>query len=205
MDRSIERYPGMQRVRTVVLILTHKCNLNCIYCYENYKDISCIDLEKAKKIIENEMNSNDDCDRVFEFFGGEPLLEFEKIVALHDFLIDHKWSKKWITIITTNGTLVHGEIKEWLIQHKETVQVALSADGTPSMHNINRSNSYDLIDFNFFIETHSVAKMTVSIKTLPHLSEGIIHLHNLGFKVITSNLAFGIDWSKKRQFINICY
>lgn len=123
------------------------------------------------------------------------MLEFEKIVALHDYLSSREWPKKWISIITTNGTLIHGEIKRWLFSHRETVQVALSVDGTPNMHNINRSNSYDLIDFNFFIKTHSVVKMTVSTKTLPCLSEGIIHLHNLGFRVVTSNLAFGIDWS----------
>lgn len=187
--------PKKRKVKTVILILTHSCNLNCTYCYEHNKDGSCIDLERAKEIIENEMNSNDDFDREFEFFGGEPLLEFKTIVALHDFLSSKKWKKKWITMITTNGTLVHGKIKEWLYRHKETVKVALSADGTAEMHNINRSNSYGLIDFDFFAQTFSVVKMTVSTKTLPFLADGIIYLHKLGFKVVRANLAFGIDWS----------
>jgi len=195
MNNDIERYPGVEKVKTVLLILTHNCNLNCIYCYEHHKDVHSIDIKKAKEIIVNEMNSDDELDRVFEFFGGEPLLEFEKIVELHDFLSSQEWPKKWISIITTNGTLVHGKIKKWLNLHKDTVQVALSADGTPDMHNINRSNSYNLIDFNFFINTRSVVKMTISAKTLPNLAEGIIYLHNLGFKVVTANLAFGIDWS----------
>lgn len=187
--------PVNQQVKTIILILTHRCNLNCIYCYEHNKDFTCIDLDNAKKILENEMLSNDKLDCEIEFFGGEPFLEFDKIVDLHNFLMSRKWPKKWLTMITTNGTLVHGKIKEWVYRNQETVKVALSADGTPEMHNINRSNSYNQIDMNFFAKTNSVVKMTVSAKTLPYLSDGIIHLHKLGFKTVRANLAFGIDWS----------
>ena len=199
MEKEIEKYPGIKKEKTILLILTHNCNLNCIYCYEHHKNIHSIDIKKAKEIIYKEMTINDGYDRVFEFFGGEPLLEFDKIVELHTYLSNNIWSKKWLSIITTNGTLVHGKIKEWLLLNKDTVQVALSADGTPEMHNINRSNSYNLIDFNFFLKTRSVVKMTISAKTLQSLSKGIIYLHNLGFKVVTANLAFGIDWSNNKN------
>lgn len=188
-----------ENIKTVVLILTHGCNLNCVYCYEHNKGEPFMELEKAKQIIESEMNAEDGYDRTFEFFGGEPFLEFKKIVELHNYLSNKKWEKKWSVIITTNGTLVDKEIQDWLVQNKNTVQVALSADGTPYMHNINRSNSYESIDFGFFAKRWSIAKMTISSQTLPYLSEGIIHLHNLGFKTVTSNLAFGIDWSEEKN------
>lgn len=195
MSNYDEMKPVRQRVKTIILILTHCCNLNCIYCYEHNKGLTCIDLDVAKKIIENEMTADDEFDREIEFFGGEPFLEFDKIVELHKFLSSREWPKKWLTMITTNGTLVHGKIKDWVFHHQETVKVALSADGTPEMHNINRSKSYNQIDFEFFAKTNSVVKMTVSAKTLPFLSDGIIYLHKLGFKVVRANLAFGIDWS----------
>jgi radical SAM protein with 4Fe4S-binding SPASM domain len=195
MNNNKEIHKERKQPKTVILILTHSCNLNCVYCYEHHKGNNSIDLEEAKEIIENEMNSDDDLDREFEFLGGEPLLEFEKIVELHNFLCSREWPKKWTSIITTNGTLVHGKIKEWLLCHQNTIRVSLSADGTPDMQNINRSSSYGLIDYDFFVETHSVIKMTISDKTLKNLAEGVIYLHNLGFRVITANLAFGIDWS----------
>lgn len=195
MNSVINAKNATNQIKTVIIILTHSCNLNCVYCYEHNKSGQCIDLEKAKQIIEKEMTSNDGYDREFEFFGGEPFLEFDKIVELHNFLSGRKWPKKWLTMVTTNGVLVHGEIKEWLYRHQDTVKVALSADGTPDMHNFNRSNSYNQIDFDFFAKTNSVVKMTISAKTLPFLSEGIIYLHNLGFEVVRANLAFGIDWS----------
>jgi len=200
LRRIPEKSTGKQQEKTVLLILTEACNLNCIYCYEQHKGARSMDLETAMGIIEREMNSNDEFDRIFEFFGGEPFLEFDKIVALHDFLSSRQWPKKWISITTTNGTLVHGKIKEWMLRNKKTFKAALSADGTQMMHNTNRSNSYDMIDFDFFIETYPVVRMTVSPKTLPYLSEGVIHLHNLGFGV-TSNLAFGIDWSRDENIV----
>lgn len=199
MDNNKETIQVEKQPKTVILILTHSCNLNCIYCYEHHKDSKIMDVEKAKEIIEKEMNADDDLDRDFEFLGGEPLLEFEKIVELHDFLCSREWPKKWKSIITTNGTLLHGKIKDWLLQHQDTIRVSLSADGTPEMQNTNRSNSYDKIDYDFFVKTNSVIKMTISAKTLPNLADGVIYLHNLGFKIVTANLAFGIDWSNNEN------
>ncbi|MCL2023033.1 MAG: 4Fe-4S cluster-binding domain-containing protein [Oscillospiraceae bacterium] len=194
--RSIPgKQTGTQQEKTVLLILTEACNLSCVYCYEQHKGTHTMDLETAMGIIEREMNSDDEFDRVFEFFGGEPFLAFDKIVALHDFLGSRQWSKRWFTITTTNGTLVHGKIKEWMLRNRKTFNAALSADGTRQMHNTNRSNSYDMIDFDFFLKMYPVVRMTVSPQTLSCLSEGVIHFHNMGFGV-TSNLAFGIDWSK---------
>ena len=191
--------PVKEQIKTIILILTHSCNLKCIYCYEHNKGIMHIDLDKAKEILEKEMLSDDGFTREIEFFGGEPFLEFDKIVELYNFLCSRNWPNKWLTLITTNGTLVHGKIKEWVDRNQDTVKVALSADGTPDMHNINRSNSYNNIDFDFFAKRNSVVKMTVSAKTLPNLSDGIIYLHNIGFNVVRANLAFGIDWSKEEN------
>ncbi len=190
-----------QKVKTVILILTHSCNLRCTYCYEHNKGFSEIDTDVAKQIIEREMTCIDYLDREIEFFGGEPFLEFDKIVELHEFLINKKWQKKWLTMITTNGTLVHGKIKDWVYKNQDTVKVALSADGTALMHNINRSNSFDQIDLDFFANTNSVVKMTVSAETLHNLSDGVIYLHNRGFETVRANLAFGIDWSNDNNLL----
>lgn len=185
--------------KSIILVLTHSCNLNCVYCYEHHKDGRSMDLATAKDIIDREMASTDGRRLEIEFFGGEPLLEFEKIVALHDYLSSRAWPKEWVTTMTTNGTLAHGAIKEWLRRHQDTVKVALSADGTPQMHDENRCGSYDQIDFDFFAKTTSVAKMTISAQTLPNLARGIMHLHELGFETVRANLAFGIDWSNSEN------
>lgn len=195
MDMNIETQKSNVLPKSVILILTHSCNLNCIYCYERHKNNKTMDVEKAKELIVQEMTSEDDLKREFEFFGGEPLIEFGKIVELYDFLCSREWKKEWTSTITTNGTLVHGEVKEWLYSHKDKIRISLSADGTPEMQNLNRSNSNDKIDYDFFVKINSAVKMTISAITLPNLAEGVIYLHNKGFKTITANLAFGIDWT----------
>ena len=64
------------------------------------------------------------------------------------------------------------------------------------MHNLNRSNSYDDIDLDFFLELYPEqdVKMTISKETLPNLAAGVIDMHNKGF-LVSCNLAYGIDWS----------
>jgi sulfatase maturation enzyme AslB (radical SAM superfamily) len=129
------------------------------------------------------------------FHGGEPFLAFDRIKDICEWLWSQEWSAKYICYVTTNGTLVHNNIKEWLLQNKHRFAVGLSLDGTPEMHNLNRSNSYEKIDINFFKEhwNDQKVKMTPSPTTISKLAEGIKYLHTLGFN-INCTFACGIDW-----------
>ena len=103
---------------------------------------------------------------------------------------------------TTNGTLIHGSVQDWLIQHSGCFVCGLSLDGTREMHNINRSNSFDDIDLDFFLRQYpdQDIKMTISKETLPGLYNGVIYLQKLGF-IVSCNLAFGIDWSDSENSV----
>lgn len=185
--------------KSVMLILTENCNLACSYCYEHHKTKNNMTFETAKKIIDEELTKEDGFEEVvFEFFGGEPFLEFELIQKLHDYIFSHEWPKKALCFATSNGTLVHGKIKEWLKKNKDTMYVALSLDGTKEMHDKNRSNSFDKIDIDFFRETWPTqsCKMTVSEETLPNLAEGLFYLQDRGF-IVNVSMAQGIEWKKE--------
>lgn len=187
-----------KNVKTITLILTQDCNLDCIYCYEHNKTKYTMDLNTAKSIINHHLQTNDDYYTVFiNLFGGEPFLQFELIKEIYEYTKQVKTSKKIVFNTTTNGTLVHGRIQEWLYNHRDDFSCGLSADGTESMHNYNRSNSYSNIDFNFFKTTwpSNPVKITVSPYTLNTLAEGIIHLHEMGFNV-SGSIAYGIDWNE---------
>lgn len=90
---------------------------------------------------------------------------------------------------------MHGEVQEWLFKNREYLRCGLSLDGTKNMHNLNRSNSFDNIDINFFVDTWSEqsVKMTISPSTITTMAEGIIFLHDKGLNV-DCNLAYGVDW-----------
>lgn len=182
--------------KTIIFVLTNKCNLRCIYCYEDHNVETGISASKIEQICENELLTNDAVDElIFHFFGGEPFLRFDIIKEVVSFLQSKAWPKKWRCFASTNGTLVHGEVQEWLDSNKSFFTCGLSLDGTPAIHNHNRSNSYDSIDLDFFKRTWpgQSIKMTISEYTIDSLADGVIHLHNLGFKV-ACNLAYGIDW-----------
>jgi radical SAM protein with 4Fe4S-binding SPASM domain len=100
----------------------------------------------------------------------------------------------YIFFATTNGTLVHGYIQDWLWEHRAKFYCCLSIDGTKQMHDVNRSESFNAIDVDFFIKAwpDQPVKMTISTKTLPYLFEGFLFLHSKGFKV-ECNLSEGVQ------------
>ena len=178
------------------LVVTHNCNLDCIYCYEHNKNVSRMDVNLAKQIVEEYLTNGSYEEIRIGFFGGEPFLEFDLIKEVCEWVWSKNWGKKYQFFATTNGTLVQNEIKEWLKKHKHRFGVILSIDGESESHNINRNNSFDLIDFAFFKEYWStpIAKMTISKETVHNLYNNIVYIHSLGYKISGANFAAGIDW-----------
>jgi uncharacterized protein len=100
--------------KTIMLMITYQCNLDCVYCYEKGKRSNrSMDIEVAKKIIEQAFIENESiCEEIeFDFMGGEPLLEFEKIKKIAEWMWNRNWSKPYILYATTNGTLLNDEMK----------------------------------------------------------------------------------------------
>lgn len=184
--------------RYVTLTITEACNLNCVYCYENHKSKKVMTLETAKNIIRTEaLAANENCMIEFDLFGGEPFLYFELIKQIDEFISNElDVPMNYRLFVTTNGTLVHREIQDWLKERKDYFYVGLSYDGTPYMQDINRSNSSNMVDLEFFKNTYpdQDVKMTISQESLKTLADGVIFLHEKGFQV-SCNLAYGIDWS----------
>ena len=190
--------------KDVTICIIEACNLNCTYCYENHKSHRKMTFNTLKEIIDREIyNYKSDGFKgiTFNLFGGEAFLYFQIIKEVVEYLestYPQSSGYDWICFITTNGTLVHNEIQEWLITHKKSIVCGLSLDGTKKCHDLNRSNSFDLIDIDFFKKLYpeQTVKMTISQETLPYLCECVVFAHESGFKV-SCNLAFNIDWSKE--------
>lgn len=183
--------------KTVTLTLTQSCNLKCSYCYEENKSPQVMSFKIAKEIIDKEMYADDNSSIInFDLFGGEPFLAYEQIKDIVTYLTAMKAPKAFRIFASTNGTLVHGEIQEWLKKYKCIFICGLSLDGNREMHNLNRDNSFDKIDLKFFANTYPLqpVKMTISKETIGNLYEGVKFCHDQGFNV-NCNLAYGIDWA----------
>lgn len=189
----------MAEKKTIMLTITEHCNLDCKYCYEKNKSLRTMSLEIALNIVKRELTKDDGFDVCeIQFFGGEPFFEFSLIRDICNYIWSRDWPKEYLCFVTTNGTLVHGEVQDWLWDNRDRFTCSLSLDGNRTAHNINRCNSFDKIDVDFFLRTWPMqtAKMTISPESLPHLADSIIYLHEKGIS-FSNNLAYGVDWSDR--------
>lgn len=186
------------------ICVTHSCNLDCVYCYQEHDGDNKMSYNTACKcidwIFENKPSDTDGIE--ITFIGGEPLLEFELEKRIYEYTYSKYENESFIFYATTNGVLLNDEMKQWFIEHKNKFVLGLSLDGLPETHNRNRSNSFEKIDKKFFIKTwpNQGIKMTISEHSLENLADNVIFLHELGFKEIDGvNLFEGeFDWSDEK-------
>lgn len=190
----------------IMLLVTESCNLQCRYCYEHQKNAKNMTFEMARSILDRTLGeASGDAPIVIELFGGEAFANFPLIREIDAYLQQNYSHLNIKYETTTNGTLVHGEVKDWLYQHRDQFFIALSLDGTKEMHDLNRrfahgAGSFDTIDIDFFAKTWPgcPAKMTISEQTLPHLAEGVAYLDSLGFRC-DATLSIGVDWDQEKN------
>ena len=86
--------------------------------------------------------------------------------------------------IVTNGTLVYGELQDWIVEHEDKVQVVLSLDGLGEEHDLNRCQSLKHIDLDFFRHLRKPIVNTVfTPETISKMAETTTELHQHGFFV----------------------
>lgn len=193
--------------RYVSLMITHKCNLNCIYCYEHFKDSQVINVDSAKlyiqKAFENTQRKGVYKALELELMGGEPLLEFNKIKEICEWLWHRDWPLEYIVFASTNGTLLTDEMKSWFSSNKHRIVLGVSLDGSSISQTWNRGKLASAIDVNFFVKTwpNQGIKATISRESIKNLADDIIFIHDKGFKTIHANLAFGLEWEWKDLII----
>lgn len=157
---------------------------------------------KALRYITDVINSLGDeyTDYEVQFMGGEPLLEFETIKEIAEWLWTNPFDLRLNNLFAvTNGTLLTAEMKAWFDNNRERITLGLSFDGTDAMQNGNRSGSFSQVDLQYFASRWpgQAVKMTVSPFSIGNFAKGVEFLHNRGFQNIVVDLACGkkIGWS----------
>jgi uncharacterized protein len=196
----------MKKEKTVQLVINEACNLNCIYCYGKSRSKRTMPISLATAIVSKHlMEDYAESSKIhIEFVGGEPLLSLEILTSVVEFVTSRsrKWKKPFSFQFTTNGTLLTPSVKAWLDRHP-CVGFGISIDGTRTAHNLNRSNSYDMLEqhISWMVNRCNlpIVKMTISNKTIPHIFDGISHLHSLGFSSIAANVPYEDIWGQDLQ------
>lgn len=182
--------------RKVCISTNYNCNLNCIYCYERDKKNLEFDENEAITILADILKTKTKDGTKIKLHGGEPFLVFPKIRKICESLWQQDIREYYHFHITTNGTLVHGEIQDWLYKNRSRLTIKLSLDGNKKSNDINRPNSFDKIDIPFFLNTWPDIRvnMTITPETVPYIYENVKFLHSVGVKSIISHLSLMTDW-----------
>ncbi len=169
------------------LLITELCNLKCTYCYSDKRRRKVMDLCTAKESIDKAIDRLDDNTQLnILLMGGEPFMAFDLIKDIVSYIRSCYKDKGVFIKTVTNGTLVHGEIQDWLAKNRDCFFASLSVDGLKENHDKNRCNSYDKIDFDFFTRLYkenAEASMVACPDNLGSLYENVIHVEQLGFRV----------------------
>ncbi len=197
--------PGLIRdrkfvVKALCLHVAHDCNLSCRYCFaqegEYHGERELMSFETGKRALDFLMdNSGNRVNLEVDFFGGEPLMNWEVVKKLVSYgrSCEEKRNKRFRFTLTTNGTLINDEVIEFC--NEQMSNVVLSIDGRKEVHDRMRpfrggAGSYEYIlpklkrladsrkQENYYVRGTFTRYNT-------DFAKDVLHLAELGFKQIS--------------------
>ena len=183
-------------IKALCLHVSHACNLNCEYCFaaqgKYHGQSSLMSFEVGRRALDFLIeNSGSRRNLEVDFFGGEPLLNFEVVKQLVAYArsVEKEKNKNFRFTLTTNGMLIDDDVIEFC--NRECHNVVLSLDGRKEIHDAKRptpsgGGSYDIIlpKFKKLVEARN-GKGYYMRGTFTHantdFTNDIFHMADLGF------------------------
>jgi len=126
-------------VKALCLHIAHTCNLNCAYCFASqgkyHGDRAVMSFEVGKRALDFLIeNSGSRRNLEVDFFGGEPLMNFDVVKELVAYArsVEKEKGKNFRFTLTTNGLLIDDDVIEFA--NRECANVVLSLDGRREIH-----------------------------------------------------------------------
>ena len=126
-------------VKALCLHIAHTCNLNCSYCFASqgkyHGERALMSFEVGKRALDFLVeNSHGRTNLEVDFFGGEPLMNFEVVKQLVAYArsIEKEKGKNFRFTLTTNGVLIDDDVIDFA--NREMSNVVLSLDGRKEVH-----------------------------------------------------------------------
>lgn len=203
----------MATTETLWIVNTRTCNLDCLYCYQGSHKWKWQEKKGLLKMMQPEI-----LDKALPWasewaqsglnicwYGGEPLLNF---VLMKDAM--PKWQAefdrkgkdlRWS--VTTNGTMLSQEVREFLDEHK--AGILLSLDGPPEQHNKSRvyyggGPTYQDIPIEDILKWRP--KIEIAWQIDPRWPAEPSQLDNMigcGFRRINFNVNWNIEWGPEQR------
>ena len=202
-EDTYENHPSFVNRKKVVkalcLHVSHDCNLKCKYCFASQGDFGgekeMMSFEVGKKAIDYLIsNSGNRRNLEIDFFGGEPLMNFDVVKQLVAYgrKVEKENNKNIRFTITTNGILLDDDKIDYINEHMHNV--VLSLDGRKEVNDnmrptVNDRGSYDVImpKFKKLVEKRSKDKYYYIRGTFTRdnldFSQDVLHFADEGFKL----------------------
>ena len=154
-DKAFDFKKRSTVVKALCLHVAHTCNLNCHYCFAAqgtfHRERGLMSFETGKRALDFLVeHSGTRRNLEVDFFGGEPLMNFEvcKQLVAYARSIEKAAGKNFRFTLTTNGVGITDEVIRWANQ--ECYNVVLSLDGRKEVNDRFRTDlagngSYDRI------------------------------------------------------------
>lgn len=195
-DRAFDFKNRHTELKALCLHVAHTCNLNCSYCFaaqgEYHGERALMSFETGKRALDFLVeNSGNRKNLEVDFFGGEPLMNFDVVKRLVAYArsIEKEKNKNFRFTLTTNGVLLDDEVTEFA--NRECHNVVLSLDGRKEVHDrlrktVNGQGSYDVIvpKFQEFVKKRGNKGYYVRgtfTKNNIDFTNDIFHMADLGF------------------------
>ena len=194
------KYSVASPVKAMCLHIAHDCNLRCKYCFASTGDFGkgrkLMTFETGKKAIDFLLEKSGDRENLeLDFFGGEPLMNFEVVKQIVEYARsrEKEYGKRFRFTITTNGMLLDDDKIDFI--NKEMSNVVLSIDGRKEVNDnirkrVDGSGCYDVIlpKFKKLVEKRGDKEYYVRGTFTKHnldFSEDVFSLYDEGFDQIS--------------------
>lgn len=187
-------------VKALCLHIAHDCNLRCKYCFASTGDFGTgrklMDAETGKKAIDFVIEESGNRKHLeVDFFGGEPMMNFEAVKEILEYAKERakETGKIFKFTITTNALLLNDENIAYINENMQNV--VLSIDGREETNDrmrcrVDGSGSYKSILPKIMKVAESRNQDNYYVRgtyTRNNLdfSEDVLHLADLGFKQVS--------------------
>ncbi|MDE6502317.1 MAG: thioether cross-link-forming SCIFF peptide maturase [Ruminococcus sp.] len=194
------QYSVASPVKAMCLNIAHDCNLRCKYCFASTGDFGkgrkLMSFETGKHAIDFLLEKSGDRQNLeLDFFGGEPLMNFDvvKQIVTYARSREKEFNKKFRFTITTNGLLLDDDKIDFI--NKEMSNVVLSIDGRKEVNDYMRvrvdgTGCYDKIlpAFRKLVDGRGEKEYYVRGTFTNHnldFAEDVFALYNAGFDQIS--------------------
>ncbi len=138
LNERIETFSRSTESISYVIAPTLSCNLNCFYCFENgYRNRTIMSDKTLYDVADYILSRTNGVKNIHVgWFGGEPLIAYDKIIKFSEYLIPQLMKKQinYTAGMISNGVLLTNDKAKTLFESCGLKNIQITIDGTQKVY-----------------------------------------------------------------------